>query len=62
MPSIQNGQTDFAIVVEVGIESNGVIAGRFQIDVHWRLRVIGWKINVKLETAILIGRIRGSGH
>lgn len=58
MPGVQNGQTDFAVVVEVGVETDCMIARRLQVDVHRRVRVVRREPYVEFETAVLVWRIR----
>jgi hypothetical protein len=62
LPGAQNGKANFAIIVQIWIESD--IAGPgCQEGTFWRLLgIIHREKDVKFEEAILIGRVVGTGH
>ena len=60
LPCVQYAQTDFAVVVQIGIESDRLIACGSQVDLGRRVGIVGWKEHIKLEAAVFVGRVLGS--
>lgn len=61
VPGVQHGQTHLAVVVQVRIEADRPSAGRLKVDHHRRIRVVGGKVDVELETAVGVRRVGRSG-
>jgi len=59
MPRVQNAQADLAVVVQVGVEANRLVASCLQVDEWRRLRVVSGKEDVELEAAVVVGRVLG---
>lgn len=60
-PGAQQGQADFAAVVEIRVESDRASTGGAEIDIWRRVWVLGGEEEVKDETASTVGCILGSG-
>lgn len=60
VPRVEHRQAHFAVVVEIGIESDRVPAGGGQMDLHRRLRIVRREVDVKFETAVTVWRIARS--
>ena len=56
VPGVQNAQTNFSVVVQIRIETHGVISGGFEIDRRWRRRIFVRKVNVEEEITVRVRR------
>ncbi len=61
VPRVQDGEADLAVVVQVRVEPNSVVARRLQVDLHRRVRVVQREEDVKLEDAVGVRRVVRAG-
>lgn len=62
VPGVEDTEAHLSVIVEVGIESNGVAARGFQIDHHRAIWIISWEVDIELEATIGIGGFCRSGY
>lgn len=57
VPSVEHRKANFAVVVQIWIETNCVPASGGQMHLHRWLRIIGWEIDVEFKTSVAVRRL-----
>ena len=58
VPGVEHAEADLAVVVEVGVEAHRAVAGRLQVDERRRVGVVLREVDVELEAAVSVRRVR----